>query len=111
MQETPKISVITVGMNHERFMSNLLASIFKTNKPAVSFEFIYVDNCSTDASVAMISKKYPEVKIIENERPLGFGANNNLGVRRATGEFIAIINPDIEFTKARWIIYLNFIDN
>ena len=57
---------------------------------------VYVDNCSTDGSVDFVRENYPYVKILENPKPLGFGDNNNKGILASTGEYIAIINPDIE---------------
>lgn len=91
----PKVSVITVGMNHLSYLKALLPSLFGENKPKVPFEMIYVDNCSHDGSVDFIRENYPLVKIIINKEPLGFGENNNKGVLASTGKYIAIINPDI----------------
>lgn len=93
------LSIITVGMNHLSYLKALLHSIFKENTPQASFEMIYVDNCSTDGSIEFISQNYPEVKIIKNTIPLGFGENNNKGVFASTGKYVAIINPDIVLMK------------
>ena len=90
-----QISIITVGMNHLSYLKSLLPSIYGENKPDVSFEMVYVDNCSTDGSVEYIQANYPQVKVIVNTEPLGFGENNNKGVFASTGKYIAIINPDI----------------
>ena len=73
----------------------MLASIYGENQPKTPFEMIYVDNCSTDGSVEYIKANYPQVKVIANTEPLGFGENNNKGVFASTGKYIAIINPDI----------------
>lgn len=89
------VTILTIGMNHKRYIISLLKSLFVENKPRVSFEMIYVDNCSDDGSVEYIRKYYPEVKIIINQEPKGFGENNNIGVQHASGEYIAIVNPDI----------------
>ena len=89
------VSIITVGMNHLSYLKSLLPSIYGENKPDVSFEMVYVDNCSTDGSVEYIQANYPQVKVIVNTEPLGFGENNNKGVFASTGKYIAIINPDI----------------
>lgn len=86
-------------MNHLNYIKSLLKSLYIDHIPEYSFEMIYVDNCSTDNSVAFIEKNYPLVKIIINKVPLGFGENNNKGVSFSTGEYIAIINPDIIFQK------------
>ena len=95
----PQISIITVGMNHLSYMKKLLASIFDANNISIPIEMIYVDNCSTDGSVEYIKNKYPQVKILKNIKPLGFGENNNKGVFASSGKYIAIINPDIVLSK------------
>lgn len=94
--EIPKISIVTVGMNHLKYLKALLPSIYSQISPNnVVVEMIYVDNCSTDGSVEFIRKNYPQVTIIQNHQALGFGENNNKGVLASHGEYIAIINPDI----------------
>ena len=91
-----KVSVITVGMNHLKYIKNLYRTLLIEQRPLVNFEAIYVDNCSTDGSQQWLRKTFPEVRIIQNEHVRGFGANNNIGVKASCGEYIAIINPDIE---------------
>lgn len=89
------VSIITVGMNHKKFIEVLYKSLFTENKPSIDFEAIYIDNCSTDDSIDFLKTHYPQVKIIPNTEPLGFGENNNKGVMASVGDCIAIINPDI----------------
>lgn len=94
------ISFITVGMNHRRYIEALYESLYKEGRVAETLiESIYVDNCSSDDSVRFIRENYPQVKIIENVEPIGFGENNNKGVMASTGNYIGIINPDIVFIK------------
>ena len=52
----PEISIITVGMNHLSYVKEMLASLYSVGSPSVSFEVIFVDNCSTDGTVRL----YPE---------------------------------------------------
>ena len=92
--QIPKISVITVGMNHLRYLKDLLPSVYSEESDN-DVEMVYVDNCSTDGSVEYIREHFPEVRVIQNREPLGFGENNNRGVLATHGEYIAIINPDI----------------
>lgn len=93
------VSIITVGMNHLSYLKVLLSSLYEENTPIVPFEMIYVDNCSTDGSVEYIQTYFPQVKILRNEKPLGFGENNNKGALASVGKYIAIINPDIVLYK------------
>lgn len=96
---TSQVSIITVGMNHLSYLKNLLASVFDDNNISIPVEMVYVDNCSIDGSVDYIKNKYPQVKILQNVKPLGFGENNNKGVLASSGKYIAIINPDVVLSK------------
>lgn len=109
--QLPTVSIITVGMNHRAFMQNLLESLYRTAVPETKVEMIYVDNCSSDGSVGMISENYPQVKIIKNSTPLGFGANNNVGVKNASGKYVAIINPDITLQENSVDSLVRFYEN
>ena len=95
----PIISVITVGMNHLSYIKELYKSLYQDYQPSVSFEAIYVDNCSSDGSVEFLRENYPQVKIIKNDIPKGFGENNNIGAFASTGKYLAIINPDVSFME------------
>lgn len=95
---TPEISIITVSMNHLSFLKEMLASLFTTGMPSVSFEVILVDNCSTDGTVPYIKENYPSVNIVENPEIYGFARNNNIGAEHTTGKYILILNPDIILT-------------
>ena len=106
-----QISIITVGMNHLSYLKPLLASIYGENYPKTTFEMIYVDNCSTDGSVEYIKANYPQVKVIANTEPLGFGENNNKGVFASTGKYIAIINPDIVMHSGSLDKLFNFAES
>ena len=106
-----QISIITVGMNHLSYLKPLLASIYGENEPKTPFEMIYVDNCSTDGSVEYIRANYPQVKVIVNTEPLGFGENNNKGVFASTGKYIAIINPDIVMHSGSLDRLFNFAES
>ncbi len=58
------------------------------------FEVILVDNGSSDGSVDLVRSTYPDVTVIENGTNLGFGEGNNVGIRVATGEIVALLNND-----------------
>lgn len=85
------ISIITVGMNHLLYLKVLLRSLYKENIPQASIEMIYVDNCSSDGTVEYIRQNYPQVRIVENQKPLGFGENNNKGVLASIGNILLLL--------------------
>ena len=85
--DNPQISIITVGMNHLKYIKELYHSLYADEScPKTAFEAIYVDNCSTDGSVEFLKKNYPQVIIIQNKEPYGFGKNNNIGSEIAKGK-------------------------
>lgn len=88
----PKISVITVNFNGAHFLPGLINSL--REQTLTPHEIIVVDNASTDESIAILDRDYPEVKVIKSDVNLGFAAGNNLGVSKAKSPFVALINND-----------------
>jgi GT2 family glycosyltransferase len=41
-----------------------------------------------DGTADMIRKEFPYVKLVENDRNLGFAKGNNVGIRLAAGKYI-----------------------
>lgn len=93
------LSIIIVNYNAGPFLSRNLSSIkkFLANLP---HEVIVVDNASSDASVQLLKEHFPEVRLIENKRNLGFAAAVNQGIRQSIGEFVLWLNPDSELLDA-----------
>jgi len=65
------ISIIIVNWNTERLLIDCIRSIYETVEN-ISYEIWVVDNASTDGSVAAVKQNYPDVKIIQNSKNLGF---------------------------------------
>jgi GT2 family glycosyltransferase len=80
------VSIIIVNWNTKRLLLECLSSVFKTiNK--LSFEIWLVDNASGDGSVEAVQQNYPDVKIIQNKKNLGFAAANNIALERMCGQY------------------------
>jgi len=60
----------------------------------IEAEIIVVDNNSKDNSCQMVRELFPDVVLIKNKENLGFSKGNNIGVEKAKGEYICILNPD-----------------
>lgn len=92
------VSIITVNYNNYTVTRELLHSIYRHNSyPGV--EIIVVDNGSRHNPGAEIRKEFPEVLFIRSEQNLGFAGGNNLGVSRASGDYLFFVNNDTEFTR------------
>lgn len=103
-----KVSVIILTWNQLDFTRDCLRSLFRQDFN--DFEVIVVDNASTDNTVDFIRKNYPQIKLIVNKKNLGFAEGNNVGVRKAKGEYIVLLNNDTTVAK-NWLSELvNFMD-
>lgn len=92
-----KVSIITVNYNQKRITELMLDSVFATNTYN-NIEIFVVDNASNDNPVHEWRSKYPNVQFIRSEHNLGFAGGNNLAVKKATGDFLFLVNNDTEFT-------------
>ncbi len=97
------ISVTVVNYNGEKFILHSLQCLMK--QKIQGLEIIVVDNASMDNSVSLIRREFPMVTLIENPVNSGFAGGNNLGLRAAKGEFIALLNSDA-FPEAEWLAQL-----
>lgn len=86
------VSVIIVNYNTAEYLRECLTSIYQWMDAAT--EVIVVDNASTDTSVDMVKTQFPQVKLIQSEKNLGFGLGNNLGVQHATQPYVFLFNSD-----------------
>ncbi|SDB62037.1 Glycosyltransferase, GT2 family [Flavobacteriaceae bacterium MAR_2010_188] len=87
------LSVIIVNYNGLSFIKACFNSLEYALKD-IDHEVIVVDNHSHDKSCLYIKQKFPEVRLIESNTNLGFGKANNLGVKKAVGSTILLLNID-----------------
>lgn len=89
------LSIISVTWNNEDEIAEQISSA-QSGCEDIECEQIVVDNGSSDKTCEIIKDKFPEVKLIENDDNVGFGAANNQGVEIAKGDFILFLNPDMK---------------
>lgn len=87
------LSVIIITLNNKKILDECIDSV-KRHTRSISYEIIVVDNNSTDGTQALIRSKYPEIKLIANEKNLGFSAANNRGLKIANGRYSLLLNDD-----------------
>jgi GT2 family glycosyltransferase len=77
----------------------------------IDAEIIVVDNLSPDDSCDMVKAQFPNVILIENTVNYGFSKGNNIGVAKAKGEYVCILNPDTVVAEDTFKILLAFAEN
>jgi GT2 family glycosyltransferase len=102
-REWPTVSVVVINYNGREYLERCIASLRELDYPAESVEIVLIDNASTDGSVEAVEAAHGDrVRIIRNERNLGFSPVVNQGARAATGEYLALLNNDAEADPA-WL--------
>lgn len=88
----PKISIIIPNWNGLKYLKKCLKSVFvQTYK---NYEVIVVDNNSTDNSKEWIKENFHKVQIIANSTNYGFAESINIGIKKAIGDYVVILNND-----------------
>jgi len=89
----PKITVLMTLFNGEKYLREAMESML--NQTYKDFEFLIIDDASTDSSSEIIlSYKDPRIRLIENEQNIGFVLSLNKGLQLAKGEYIARMDAD-----------------
>ena len=96
---TEKVTFYIPAFNAEKTIELSINSILNQTYPVD--ELIIIDDKSTDKTVELV-KKFPDVKIIKNEKNLGLGFNRNLGIKNSSNEIVASIDSDVEL-DTRWL--------
>jgi GT2 family glycosyltransferase len=92
-----KAAIIVVAWNNLELTRQCLASVL-ADETYPNFQVIVVDNASSDGTVEYLralTEQEPRVKIILNDKNLGFAAANNIGLRLAqSSDFVILLNND-----------------
>lgn len=99
---SPIVSVIILNWNGGDYLKRCVQSVLETDYPKNLLDVIVVDNGSTDGSARLIKRMYPQIRLIENKRNLGFCIGNNIGIENALGDLIILLNNDT-IVESMWI--------
>lgn len=107
-----KVSIIVPVYNVEKYLERSIESLL--NQTLEDIEIILINDGSTDNSLE-ICKKYQtidkRIKIIDKENE-GVSVARNIGMKYATAQYIAFIDPDDEVSPEMYEnLYLNIIEN
>jgi GT2 family glycosyltransferase len=90
----PLISIVIPNYNGARFLESCLRSLQSQTCPML--EIIVADNASSDRSLEIAQAAAPRIKLVRNNRNLGFAGAVNAGILSARGGWVAVLNNDTE---------------
>ena len=105
IQGNPRVSIVIPNKDHLEDLSRCIASILEKSTYD-NYEIIVVENNSTTEEIFDYYKKIqenPNVKVIVYQGDFNYSAINNLGVSRAQGEYILLLNNDTQVITLDWI--------
>ena len=108
MQNDPTVTFLIASYNTAGLLYECLSSVY--GRTQTSFEVIVVDDASSDGSPAMVREKYPEARVIVNERNVGFVRTNNIGARQARGKYLLLLNSDTRLLNDAASILAGYLD-
>ena len=92
------VSAVIVTYNSRDEIAACLDSFARHTSRDVC-EVVVVDNCSTDGTAGFVEASYPWVRLVRSRRNSGLSTGINAGVAASSGEFVAVINPDVRFER------------
>lgn len=101
----PLVSIVIPTRNGEKILRQCLDSLVQTRYP--NYEIIVMDNGSDEAaSLQLLAERTAsgQIRVLRDDGPFNFSAINNRAVHEATrGEFVLLMNNDIEATHPEWL--------
>jgi len=102
----PKVSVViptynAIGqveplLNQLRVLMHVPDGIGASDMRASNYEVILADDASPDDSGRLLQVRYPWIKVVQGDNNVGFGANVMRGVQAASGDYLFLLNSDVE---------------
>jgi GT2 family glycosyltransferase len=90
-----RVAVVIVGHNEAAWIQQCLASVVKEVAPGSVF---YVDNASSDGTLDIVRMHFSGIRLLENEKNLGFAAGNNSVLNKLmmadAYDYAFLLNPD-----------------
>lgn len=107
-----KFSIIILNYRSERLTNMCLKAITTHIGDLYDGEVIVVDNASGTEEWPVLREKWEKVGIqfIESESNVGYGKGNQLGIAKAQGEYLILMNPDVEVKEGAIETMIDHLD-
>lgn len=102
-----QLSIIILNHNTKDLLRQCLASL----PERFDYQIIVVDNASTDDSVVMIRRNFPNVELILNQENIGFSRGNNSARKIAVGKYVLFLNSDTKVYPQTLETMVAFMDS
>lgn len=101
----PKVSIIVANKDHQEDLSRCISSILDKSTYS-EYEIIVVENNSVTQEIKDYYReieKHPKIRVVTYEGEFNYSRINNFGVSHAAGEFVLLLNNDVEVITPNWL--------
>ena len=105
-----KVAIVILNWNGKEMMREYLPSVIEhTQNEGV--KVIVADNGSTDGSVAMLEKEFPDTPLVVLESNYGFAEGYNKALAQIKADYYLLLNSDVEVKDDNWVeVMLNYME-
>lgn len=96
-----KVAVVILNWNGCEMLRSFLPSVVSCSETEGAVVYV-ADNGSTDASVQLVRKDFPMVRLILLDKNRGFADGYNEALRQVDAEYVVLLNSDVEVTR-HWL--------
>lgn len=96
-----KVSIVVPVYNNLKITIDCLSDLMMTY--GVEKEIIVVDDGSKEPVSKAVKKMFPQVKVLKNEKNLGFAKTVNKGIKVARYDLICLLNNDVRLPNPKWL--------
>ena len=97
LSDPPLLSIVLINWNSALFIKNCINSLKR--QTFKHFDLLFIDNSSTDGSVALFKRYSPHTRLIKNKINKGYAFAANQGIENTNGDMVLIMNTDVVLTK------------
>ena len=108
-KEKVDLAVLIVSWNVRDLLLQNLEALLQSEGD-ISAEVIVIDNASQDGTAAAVHERFPQARVIANDRNAGFAAANAQGLAASCARHVLLLNPDMRVEKdalAKTVAYLD----
>ncbi len=105
----PDVTFVTVYFNTPDATRALLKS-FENARFGFTHEYYLIDNNPAARMGTVIQQDHPWIQVILSPKNLGFGVGNNIGMQRARGRYVILVNPDLMIAPGEMEQWIKWMD-
>lgn len=94
-----KVAIVILNYNGRHFLQQFLPSVIRHSE---GHRIIVADNASTDDSVSLVRREFPDTELLQLESNLGFAGGYNEALKKVEATYYLLLNSDVEVTPG-WL--------